>query len=268
MDEKKIKIHKDKCRGCGKCIKDCLALNLVLRNGKAEVLKDCLLCGHCYAVCPFDAVEMPGEYLAEDSQKCEGEIPALDPKIFLHSVKSRRSIRDYKDKPVEQEKLERILQAGRYTATAKNNQDCSFAFVQKERAHLKKVVWDFIDQKKHTWGKEIPRDMLPYFAFNQRRKADPSDDYLFRNAPVIVFIASNWPLDAGLAAQNMEMMAVAEGLGVLHNGYLARIVEENEEVKKWLGMEGKPVKACMLMGYPAVKYVKTAPRKAPQVVWR
>ena len=66
----------------------------------------------------------------------------------------------------------------------------------------------------------------------------------------------------------MEMMAVAEGLGVLHNGYLARIVEENEEVKKWLGMEGKPVKACMLMGYPAVKYVKTAPRKAPQVVWR
>lgn len=263
-----IKIAKDKCQGCGKCVKDCIAQNIVLKDGKADVLEECLLCGHCYAACPFDAVEMPGEYLTEDVQVCDGALPALDPKIFLHSVKCRRSIRDYKEKPVEQEKLEAILQAGRYTATAKNNQDCHFVFVQKEREYFKKMVWDFIEQKKEFYGKEVPRDMLPYMSFNRRRKAAPSDDYLFRNAPVIVFIASQWPLDAGLAAQNMEMMAAAEGLGVLYNGYLARIVEENEEAKKWLGIEGKTVKACMLMGYPAVKYVRTAPRKAPQVVWR
>lgn len=85
---------------------------------------------------------------------------------------------------------------------------------------------------------------------------------------MVLFITSDWPLDAGLAAQNIETMAVSMGLGALFNGYLARIADANEELKKWLGIAEKEIKACMLLGYPDRKYVRTVPRKEANVVWK
>lgn len=41
----------------------------------------------------------------------------ISPVRLLNFIKFRRSVRHYKNKPVEKEKLERILEAGRYTAT-------------------------------------------------------------------------------------------------------------------------------------------------------
>lgn len=66
----------------------------------------------------------------------------------------------------------------------------------------------------------------------------------------------------------MPRQAVSLGMGVLYNGYLARIVEADGNVKKWLGIDGKTVKACMLLGYPARRYLRTAPRKKAQVIWK
>ena len=169
---------------------------------------------------------------------------------------------------MEKDVLEKLLQAGRYTATAKNNQDCCFAFVQNELEQLKDIVWDYIDQMEKREGRNIARELLPFVSFNRRRKADPTDDYLFRNSPAVLFITSDWPLDAGLAAQNIEMMAVSLGLGTLYNGFLARIADVNVELKKWLGIEGKMIKACMLLGYPDRVYVRTAPRREAHVIWK
>ena len=81
-------------------------------------------------------------------------------------------------------------------------------------------------------------------------------------------ITSDWPLDAGLAAQNIETMAYALGMGALYNGYLARISDANEELKRWLGIEGKTIKACLLLGYPDRNYKRTAPRKSGNVIWK
>ena len=98
------------------------------------------------------------------------------------SLPGRSSIRSYKADKVRKKDLEKLLQMGRYTATAKNDQHCCFIFVQ---------------------------------------------NYLFRNAPVVLFITSDWPLGTGLAAQNIETMAVALGMGALYNGFLARIADKN-----------------------------------------
>lgn len=161
-----------------------------------------------------------------------------------------------------------LAQAGRYSATAENNQGSYFVFVQDDLEELKGRVWKFIDRIEERNGKDTSTDLAPYIRFNRRRKADPADDYLFRNAPVVLFITSGRPLDAGLAAQNIENLAVSLGMGALYNGYLARIVEADENVKKWLGIDGKTVKACMLLGYPAGRYLRTAPRKKAHVIWK
>ena len=262
-----VRINSETCIGCGKCAADCIALNIEIKEKKASIKKECFQCGHCVAICPVGAVSIP-EYDMADVEEYDPESFHLDSEQVLHSIKFRRSIRSYKEKKIEQKVLEKLLQAGRYTATAKNNQDCCFVFVQNETETLKKMTWDYIDNIVQEQGTKMDKAMVPYAAFNRRRKADPADDYLFRNAPAVLFITSDWSLDVGLAAQNIETMAVSLGLGALYNGFLARISDANEELKKWLGIEGREIKACMLLGYPDRRYARTAPRRDAQVIWK
>lgn len=166
-----VKIDEAKCIGCGKCVKDCIAESIQLENQKAVFPKECLMCGHCVAICPTGAVSIP-EYDMDDVETYEKECFELEPEVVLHSIKFRRSIRDYVQKPVEQEKLEYILQAGRYTATAKNNQGSHFIFVQKEMDKLKELVWNHIEELIAPYGYKVPRELFPYASFNRRRKKE------------------------------------------------------------------------------------------------
>lgn len=262
-----VQIDLEKCVGCGLCAADCVAVNIEMNDNKAHVKKECFKCGHCVAICPAGAVTLP-EYDMTEVEEYDKESFDLKPENVLHAIKFRRSIRSYKKKKVEKEVLEQILQAGRFTATAKNTQNCTFVFVQDELAALKEGIWGYVDHVEETEGRNAPKEFIPFLAFNRRRKADPNNDFLFRNAPVVVYVATDCCIDAGLAAQNMENMAVSLGLGVLYNGFLAGLTDQNEEVKAWLGLEGKQIQACMLLGYPDCVYKRTAPRDAAKVIWK
>ena len=134
-----VTIDSTLCTGCGKCVADCIAKNLRIQEKKAVVQKECFLCGHCVSICPYHAVSIP-EYDMTDVESCSSDTFSLNPASLLHTIKCRRSIRSYETKKIEQEKLELLVQAGRYTATAKNNQDCHFIFVQEELPVLKTFV--------------------------------------------------------------------------------------------------------------------------------
>ena len=80
----------------------------------------CLTCGHCIAVCPHGALRhslIPLE-----------ECPAIDKALIINDeqaaqfLRSRRSIRFFKDKPVEKEKIRKLIEIGRYAPTASNTQ--------------------------------------------------------------------------------------------------------------------------------------------------
>ena len=134
-----IEIDAERCVGCGKCVADCVGSNLAVEDGIAQVKGRCILCGHCVAVCPTAAVSIPGYDMAD----VEPAAPAgetIDAADLLRAIKSRRSVRSFKPEPVSRQELELVLQAGRYTATAKNAQGCRFIVVQDGleigRAHV------------------------------------------------------------------------------------------------------------------------------------
>jgi len=55
-------IDKEKCIGCGICIKICPVGAIRLKNNKAEVRQDkCIKCGKWVGICPNDAIRPNSE---------------------------------------------------------------------------------------------------------------------------------------------------------------------------------------------------------------
>ncbi len=258
-EKKMVYINEELCVGCGKCIQDCVGHALKMENGKAKVKKSCILCGHCVAVCPRNAVEI-SEYRMDTAVPYEKEKFQIDPDIFANAVKFRRSIRNFKNLPIEREKIEKLLEVASYTATAKNERKMKFVFVQENLATLKELVFGGIKEEIERRKGEKSMELVLLQSFYRGKDREPKEEFLFRNAPAVLYIMGERLDDAGLAAQNIEMMANALGLGVLYNGYLKAATSCSKEAMQYLDKEGRPIGMCMLIGYPAVKYLRTVPR--------
>lgn len=50
-------VLKDKCIGCGVCIKSCGQDAIVVRDGHACISEKCVGCGHCISYCPCNAIK-------------------------------------------------------------------------------------------------------------------------------------------------------------------------------------------------------------------
>ena len=259
-----IIIDEQACIGCGECVEDCFPGTMHLNtDGVAECLVPCLECGHCVAICPQNAVRIKGLDMAE-VESCDGV--ALDPTRVLHAIKARRNIRDFQDRPLSNEVLHAMLEAGRYTPTARNLQGTSFTVVQREMPEFRDALWRAMPDVVRTIEAEAPAYARKFEGFVQAHEA--GEDPLLFNAPAFVVVATENMWDAGLAAANMEMVAAAHGAGVLHSGYMKRILLASPELRDWLGLGDASVACCMLAGYPAVAYHRTAPRKPGKFVVR
>lgn len=262
-----VKFDNEKCVGCGKCVSECPFGIISVRNGKAGNHNiDCMKCGHCVAACPCNAVYIE-DYDMNEVLDLNRKF-SINPDDYLYMIKTRRSIRNYKNNTVEIEKLEKIIEAGRYTATAKNTQSNQFVVIQNDLEEFKEMFWTsleniFEDSEK---SKNIPKEIR---MFLKNKRKNPDNDFIFRNAPAVIFVANDKPVDVGLACQNMENMAVLQGLGVLYNGYLARLTDAMTNLKNYIGIENeKQIFLTMLVGYPDVKYFRTTPKKKADVIWK
>ena len=57
-----IRLKKSNCRNCYKCIRHCPVKSIRFSAGQAHIIGDeCILCGHCFVVCPQDAKEIVDE---------------------------------------------------------------------------------------------------------------------------------------------------------------------------------------------------------------
>lgn len=265
-----VEIMKELCIGCGACVRECPVRNLTMENEKASVKRSCMECGHCFAICPPKAINI-SDYPSDGIIEFVNQTSPVNGEEFLRLIKSRRSIRDYQEKRIAKETWEKILEAGRFTATSGNGQDLKYVVVQDNLETVKNYVWDgfaaLIEQLKKSKGSTSPL-VRQLRSMNAAHLASWRDDRLFFNAPSLLVITSAFPLDGGLAASNIELMAHAEGLGVLFSGFIQRALALSEDGCNYLGIEKAQICACMLLGYPNITYRRSVPRKATQITWK
>lgn len=250
MTDHVIKIDRERCIGCGMCKKDCPAHNIEMKEGMASVLTDdCVQCGHCVAVCPKEAVTISGY---ESEPLAQNQNLRLDPGQVLDVIRFRRTIRQFQEKEIPPEVVSQILEAGRMTHTAKNLRDVSFFVLDREKDRFEEMAVKLFRRIKPFVG---------LFSSLVRRN-QVGDHFFFFHAPVVIVIAAKDPINGALAAQNMEFVAEANGLGVLFSGFFVSAANASGKIKKALGVpKGKKVVATLVLGYPKVKYQRAVPRE-------
>jgi nitroreductase/NAD-dependent dihydropyrimidine dehydrogenase PreA subunit len=257
-------IDKEKCVGCALCREDCPHHVLALRDGKAALLSDtCLLCGHCIAICPQSAVTICGYDMNEVKAYNKTNF-GIDSDVLLNTIQFRRTVRHYLDTPVERAVVEKIIEAGRWTPTGVNKQKVRYVVAEKSIPLLEAEGLKTFRKLKCLAALVSKFVKLPFDLSRHKLEAG----FFFQGAPVVILIVSQDAVDASLAAMSMELMAEAMGLGTLYTGLFARAAKMNKKIRNELGLAKKEaVVTGLAIGYSAVKYLRTVPRKMADLKW-
>ena len=249
------------CKGDGACVAVCPAKVLILnKSGFPEEVPDnnCILCGHCVAVCPHAALThagLPQEPFLPASKK----LP--DPAVIDSFLISRRSVREFKDRPIARETLEALLDVARRAPTASNSQ---------------KLHWIVVEggAKVHALSAEViswirTSDISPA----RLAQWDSGYDFVLRGAPSVVVACApadySWgKQDCAIAVTFLELAAEARDLGVCWAGYLTRIAGVHAPLRRMLSVpEGYVVCGGLMLGERKYSYRLVPPRKPLSVQW-
>lgn len=173
-----------------------------------------------------------GVYLVTELQK-NGVVEAIE---------ARRSIRAYKDTPVEREKLQLLAECGVKAPSAMGREEWELRIVDSK---------EWIDNCTAAYMKAV----------EGTGKADymkgPNFKNIFRNAPAVIFVAAPEGLFAGenvgCLAQNIMLAATELGLGTCFLGSVQMIFAE-PAMAEWLQSlgfsEGYKLRYALAVGYP------------------
>ena len=289
-------IDREACVGCGLCVRVCPSATLALVEGKAAVVGDRSLgCGHCQAVCPTGAVTVAGldpeqQRFASFSADPRWLAPGgADPAQLARLMQSRRSCRNYQERPVSLELLQDLVKFGLAAPSGTNSQLWSFTILPDRAAvlALARGVGDFFTALNRTAGRawlrrglallgrrelaDYHRDHYQSVERAMREWAETGRERLFHNAPAAILVGSlpgaSCPAeDALLASQNILLGAHALGLGSCLVGFVVEALRRRADLRALAGLEaGERPHAVIALGWPDESYARLSGRRAPRL---
>ena len=171
----------------------------------------------------------------------------------LELITTRRSTRAFQDRPLELEKLEQILEAGRHAPSGGNNQYTHF-LVLRDKAVLDRLA----ALVKREFALMEPTPGMYKSMVNTIVNAKKDAYCFYYGAPVLIITANradytNNIADCACALENMMLMANALDLGSCWINQL-KWLNENEAVMSFLrehGLEeGERPYGAVAVGYP------------------
>ena len=265
-----------RCNRCGMCVLECPARIIEMRGAEAlpswvETGEElCINCGHCVTVCPLRAVNLE-TMKTEDCAPIKKELLPTAEQVE-HFLKSRRSIRAYKEKPVPREVLAKLIDIARYAPSGTNSQPVQWLVVEdtKEVNRLSGLVVDWL----RSTIKEAP-EQAALFQLNLWVDAwERGEDRIMRGAPHAIL--AHAPRDSASAQQDglialtyLELAAYSLGLGACWAGFLHFAATSYPPLLQALQLpEGHQCLGAMMIGYPKQRLSRIPLRNEPKIVWR
>lgn len=283
----KLTVRYEKCNSCGLCVQICKDFSLKMVNNvpvvSNEPLFGCMACGHCMAICPSGAIEISGrEMTPEDRIDFTGMQNKANYDQLKNLMIGRRSIRDFKDRQIEDDLIQKIIEAAKSAPMGLPPSDVrlivlkgreevrSFSFDVID--YFRKIKWIFSDRTIWIWrlfGKEAYQLMRSFaqpmvrFFIEEKGKGR---NYLLYDAPLaIYFLASPYsdPADPHIAATYAMIAAESLGLGSCMIGSVHPMIQSGAKKlkQKWNIPTKAPSGIIVIFGYPKYKF-KTGIRRS------
>ena len=268
-------IDEEKCKKDGICAAECpFSLIDFQDNDKVPQPFDyaeavCINCGHCVSVCPHGALThknlAPQDCLQVDMKR----IPDIEQ--TEHFMRYRRSIRNYKDKAVEKEKIEKLIHIASHAPSPHNTQPVNWQVINgKEK--VRELSSHVID-----WMKSILKaqpDQGKLLHLDKITDAwDMGLDFVSRSAPALILVNggnSNPFADSSckIALTFFDLSAPSLGLGSCWNGYFSMAAISWEPLQKALRFaDGITNYGTLMLGYPKYQYYRMPNRNTPDITW-
>lgn len=286
MAEKLHLVDMNTCKGDGICAEICPEDVLEMVDGHAATVNAradaCILCGQCVAICPTGSIQMP-KLPMEDFHELGKQAFGYDE--FLDFLNLRRSVRTFKDRPVERDLIDKILEAAATAPMGFPPHTTEVLVVDRREEMdflLQALVKDYDFMHKGS-SNPLTRAMIRLSAgaenyatlknwildvskhANQAYRRDRSDRYMYRAPVLMLFHANRWMIayeeNAHLVCSHAMLAAVSLGLGTTILGLVPPIVDRSKILRKRYGIpkENKVI-TSLILGYPKYNYRRSIQR--------
>ena len=289
----KYEIDQKLCRLCKLCIEVC-PCNILEETELTEVrfiserLSICLECGQCMAVCSTEAIQIDDLKYGEDLVDLPGN--EVDYNSFMDFLANRRSVRNYKDEPVPDELLDKVLESVSYAPfgsapekihiTVVNNREIIENALPHVEAFLEKIppwmdnpIASRMIKRKNSAEKfqTIKEHLYPIAKMgNYQLKYG---DRITRHAPALIILhaekdAEEHSNNSLIFACYMMLAAHSLGLGASLIGLVPPAINKVDVLKDIFKIPRDHESVIsLILGYPKFKYKRAIRRQKANVEW-
>ncbi len=268
-------VDESKCKRDGLCVSECPRGIIQMTDTESfpspveGADQICTRCGHCVSVCPHGAF-VHSEMKPDECPPYQKEL-ALNPEHVEHLLRSRRSIRSYKDKEIEKGDLEKVIGISRYAPTGMNLQEVEWIAINS-RKEVQRLSGLAVDWMRDLIGKKDP--VAEAYGMPGIVNAwEAGKDIICRGAPGLVL--THAPKDGGstqtdctIALTYLTLAAPSFGLGTCWAGYFMIAAMQWIPLQEALPLpDGNALFGAMMIGHPKYKYQRFPLRKEPDITW-
>jgi nitroreductase len=184
-------------------------------------------------------------------------------------VKSRRSIRSYRNEPVPRDVITRLIDIARYAPTGHNDQEIRW-LVLDDAEKIRRLEGIGLDwMRAASQQNSAMADML----VGAVRRSEAGIPMFLRYAPAVVITCAgaNNPIasiDSSIALATFDLAANAAGLGCCWAGFFLMAANTFPALKEELGLpEEQQVYGALMVGNPDYRYRRIPKRHPASITW-
>ena len=281
-------INKSLCKSCGICAEVC-PNKLIGKNGSMHFKKDreqlCLQCGQCMAVCPSKSVNIDGL-----SYNDFHELPSNKNNYenFMEILSGRRSVRTFKNRPVSNEIIDKIIDSVSYAPFGAEPGKMELSVINNRETIESDLplISDFLNKTQKMIENPMMAGILKLLAGKEDFQTIKNHIYpiakggiynlkngdgITRGAPALITIHA--PKDAEAHTNNgviyatyIMLAAHAIGLGATMIECLITPVNRNKKLKQIFKIPyNNEAVMSVIVGYPKYRYKRTIKRNKHKI---